>query len=74
MQTSGFKDERRNPLGGFLLHRWYCVAIGIERDADGRMAQSLTDNFRVHASGQSEGCVRVPKIMEPNAWQPRGLS
>jgi hypothetical protein len=32
--------------------------------------QALADDLRMDALREHQGCVRMPKVMETNAWQP----
>lgn len=55
--------ERRRSL---LLHSGEHVRVGIKRDADGGVTETLGDDHRVYALLQHQRGVGVAKVMEPD--------
>jgi hypothetical protein len=58
------EDHRGDRLSGILLEPRHHVRVGIEREADGRVAEALTHNLRVHASLQRERGPCVAQIVQ----------
>jgi len=57
----------------FLLHRWDDVRVGVERDRDRGVTQTLLNHLRVEALGEKERRRGMPQVVEPDLWQPRFL-
>src|SRR5262245_57515542 len=63
------RECRVNASNGIFLHSWDHVAVGVQCQADGSMAQPLGGNFRVYPGCQHVGCMRVTQVVEPQAWE-----
>ena len=64
--------EQRLHVGRDLGVESRCdVAVGIERERDGAMAEEFLDNLGVHAAIQQMGGRRMPKVVDPDAWDRR---
>jgi len=50
---------------GSLVESFEKVPIRVKGDLDRRVSQSELDDLRVLALGDEYGCVRVPKVVEP---------
>src|SRR4051812_3664951 len=59
--------------GSLLLHRGKDVAVGIERDPDARVPETLRDDLRMHAFREHQRRVRVTQVVEPNMGESRLL-
>src|SRR5215211_3136217 len=53
-----------------LLHSRYHVAVGVQRDGDGRVPEHLGDYLRVDAFSQEERRTGVPEVVEAYVGQP----
>ena len=72
-ETSVTKEECRDPVGCIFLERGYGVGVDVEREGYGRVTEAFTHDLGMHTCRERERGVRVPKIVEPNAAQLRGL-
>src|SRR5712671_6127908 len=55
--------------GGIFLHRGRDVAVEVEGQRDGRMAEPLLCDAGMNAGQQKLGSVRMTQIVEPNCRQ-----
>ena len=63
------RDQRRR----LFLHRGDGVRVGIERDRDGGVAETLTDHLGVHAGLQGQGGMGVAQVVQADRRQHRPL-
>ena len=65
-------DGAVHRIGSGTAHRPEHVRVGVERDADGRVAELLRDNRYRHAGSAENAGAGVPQIMQAQSgWQTR---
>ena len=52
-----------------LLQARQDMAVDVERDADGGVAETLAHDFWVYVLAQQVAGMRMTKIVKPDAWQ-----
>ena len=55
---------------GFLLQTRQDMGIGIHRNGNGGMAETLADDFGMNPLDKHQGCVGVAEIVKANAVEP----
>src|SRR5829696_6303454 len=68
------QDELRYRLGGGGVQAGQYVAVGIERESDGRVPEPLADDLGRHARRQRRTCVAVADVVQPDLGQPGGAA
>ena len=66
--ADGF-EELLHAVGAFFLHLIGDMAIDVQGESCGGMAQVFLDGFDVIAGADGGDCVGVPEIMEAGFWQ-----
>src|SRR5215211_9463665 len=64
------QDELRYCLGGRCIQAGEDVAVGVEREPDGRVPEPLADDFGRHARCQRRARVAVADVVQPDLGQP----
>ena len=67
-------QQRSEPPGGILLHRWQCVRVDTQRDFDPLVTKSALDNLRWDAGLQHQRCARVPQAVNGHWTNFRGFN
>ncbi len=63
-------QQRLHLRGRFLLEPRNYVAVGVEGEADGAVAQYLLDDLRMDALREQQRRGGVPQVVEAHPWQP----
>ncbi len=72
-RTTRSAEQCGGSLGGFALLARHDVTVGVEREADRRVTESLAHDLRVHARCEQMRCMGVAKIVERILGKPRRL-